>query len=242
MFVVSVIPARVRAALLLAVGSFIMAGCQTDRIVTGTVPSDYRERHPIQINEGNRVALMHIGTGRSGLTPDQRALAGGFASQWRRNASGPMTIDLPAGVANEIASGRTVRELQSVLVSSGVPPRAIQIRSYQPNEPSNIGAIRLTFPAITAQVANRCHVGRDDLGVTPTFESPQNYPASNFGCATQHNLAASVANPEDLVQPRNEQPGYAARRRTVIDKYRQGQDPSTTYNSSTNGAVSQVGR
>jgi pilus assembly protein CpaD len=239
---VSVIPPRVRAALLIGLGSFLVAGCQTDRIVTGTVPSDYRERHPIQINEGNRVALMHIGTGRSGLTAEQRALAGGFASQWRRNASGPLTIELPAGVANEISSGRTVRELQSILAASGVPPRAIQVRAYQSLEPSNIGAIRLVFPAVTAQVANRCHVGRDDLGVTPTFQSPQNYPASNFGCATQHNLAASVANPEDLVQPRNEQPGFAARRRVVIDKYRQGQDPSTTYNTSTNGAVSQVGR
>lgn len=242
MFVASVISSRVRAALLIGLGSFLVAGCQTDRIVTGTVPSDYRDRHPIQINEGNRVALMHIGSGRSGLTPEQRALAGGFASQWRRHGSGPLTIELPAGVANEISSGRTVRELQSILVASGVPRRAIQIRAYQSNEPSNIGAIRLTFPAVTAQVASRCHVGRDDLGVTPTYQSPQNYPASNFGCATQHNLAAAVANPEDLVQPRNEQPGYAARRRTVIDKYRQGQDPSTTYNTNTAGAVSQVGR
>jgi pilus assembly protein CpaD len=242
MFVTSVIPSRVRAALLIGLASFLVAGCQTDRIVTGTVPTDYRDRHPIQINEGTRVALMHIGSGRSGLTPEQRALAGGFASQWRRNASGPLTIELPAGVANEVASGRSVRELQSILVAHGVPPRAIQIRAYQPSEPSNIGPIRLVFPAVTAQVANRCHVGRDDLGVTPNNHSAQNYPTTNFGCATQHNLAASVANPEDLVQPRNEQPGYAARRRTVIDKYRQGQDPSTVYQSTTQGAVSTVGR
>jgi pilus assembly protein CpaD len=121
-----------------------------------------------------------------------------------------------------------------------VPPRAIQIRAYQPQDPSNIGAIRLVFPAITAQVASRCHVGRDDLGVTATYQGQQNYPMTNFGCATQHNLAAAVANPEDLVQPRNEQPGYAARRRIVIDKYRQGQDPSSTYSTAT--GVSQVGR
>ena len=56
---------------------------------------------------------------------------------------------------------------------------------------------------------------------------------SDCGCATQHNLAASVANPEDLVQPRAEQPSYAARRRTVMEKYRAGQDPSTTYPTAT---------
>lgn len=220
---------RLRAALLLGIVSLAMAGCQTDRIVTGTVPLDYRDRHPIQINEGTRTAQMFIGSGRTGLTPEQRALAGGFASQWRRYASGAMTIELPAGVSNEVSSSRTLRELRSLLSASGVPPRAIQIVVYQPSSPSNIAPIRLSFPAVSAQVANRCHAGQDDLGVTPSFEGWQNYPMRNFGCATQHNLAASVANPEDLVQPRAEQPSYAARRRAVMEKYRAGQDPSTVY-------------
>jgi len=233
MSVSRVIPRRLRAALLLGLASIAVAGCQSDRIVTGTVPSDYRDRHPIQINEGSRSVQMFIGSGRTGLTAEQRALAGGFASQWRRNGSGPMTIELPAGVANEISSGRTVRELRSVLAASGVPPRAIQIQAYQPNTPSNVAPIRLTFSAISASVASRCHIGQDNLGTDPNFVDSQNYQMRNFGCATQHNLAAAVANPEDLVQPRNEQPSYAARRRTVIEKYRQGQDPSTTYPTAT---------
>lgn len=233
MSVARVIPPRVRAALVLGLASVAMAGCQSDRIVTGTVPSDYRDRHPIQVNEGARSVQMFVGSGRTGLTPEQRALAGGFASQWRRYASGPMTIELPAGVANEVSSSRTVRELQSLLVASGVHPRAIQIQAYQPQTVSNIAPIRLTFTAITAQVASRCHAGQENLGPTLNPEWPQNYSLRNFGCATQNNLAAAVANPEDLVQPRAEQPSYAARRKTVFEKYRQGQDPSTTYPSQT---------
>jgi pilus assembly protein CpaD len=229
MSVTRVLPARLRAALLLGFASIAVAGCQTDRIVTGTVPSDYRDRHPIQVNEGARSVQMFVGSGRIGLTPEQRALAGGFASQWRRYGSGPMTIELPAGVANEVASGRTVRELRSLLVSSGVHPRAIQIQAYQTNTPSNVAPIRLIFSAISATVASRCHAGQENLGTNPDFEGAQNYPMRNFGCATQHNLAVSVANPEDLVQPRAEQPPYAARRKTVLEKYRAGTDPSTTY-------------
>jgi pilus assembly protein CpaD len=38
-----------------------------------------------------------------------------------------------------------------------------------------------------------------------------------------------VANPEDLVQPRPSTPGYAARRQTVIEKYRKGDNPSGQY-------------
>lgn len=233
MSVASVIPARLRAALLLGLASAVLAGCQSDRIVTGTVPTDYRERHPIQINEGARAVQMFIGTGRGGLTPEQRALAGGFASQWRRYGSGPMTIELPVGVANEVASSRTVRELKSVLVASGVHPRAIQIQAYQSTAPSNVAPVRLTFPAISASVASRCHVGQEHLGPTADSNWQQNHPTRNFGCATQNNLAAAVANPEDLVQPRNEQPAYAARRKTALEKYRQGMDPSTTYPTQT---------
>lgn len=234
MSVASVIPGRIRAALLIGVATLAVAGCQTDRIVTGTMPQDYRDRHPIQVNEGARSVQMFVGSGRSGLTPEQRALAGGFASQWRRYGSGPMTIELPAGVANEVSSGRTVRELRSLLVSSGVHPRAIQIQAYQSDTPSNVAPIRLTFAAISATVASRCHAGQEDLGPTANFGNwQQNYSGRNHGCATQHNLAAAVANPEDLVQPRAEQPAYAARRKTVLEKYRQGQDPSTNYPNAT---------
>lgn len=242
MSVPCVLSNRTRAALLVGFLSLLAAGCHPDRIVTGTVPSDYRDRHPIQINEGTRMVQMFIGSGRSGLTPEQRALAGSFASQWRRYGSGALNIELPVSVANEVSSSRTVRELRSLLAASGVPPRAIMVRAYQTQDPSNIAPIRLTFPAVTAQVASRCHAGVQDLG--PTFNSQwsQNHPNANFGCSTQHNLAATVANPEDLVQPRAETPPYAARRRQALDKYRQGQDPSSVYNTSSNAAVSTVGR
>lgn len=233
MSVTSVVPARFRAALLIGLAALTVAGCQTDRIVTGTIPSDYRDRHPIQVNEGARSVQMFVGSGRSGLTAEQRALAGGFASQWRRYGSGPLTIELPAKVANEVSSSRTVRELRSLLTASGVPARAIQIQAYQADTPSNVAPIRLTFAAISATVASRCHAGQDNLGPTPSAEWAQNYPWRNFGCATQHNLAAQVSNPEDLVQPRVEQPSYAARRKTVLEKYRQGTDPSTTYPTAT---------
>ena len=64
----------------------------------------------------------------------------------------------------------------------------------------------------------------------------------NFGCASQRNLAAMVENPADLVQPRGEVAVYAARRSTVLDKYRKGENPSTVYTSEKDGKISDVGK
>jgi pilus assembly protein CpaD len=71
----------------------------------------------------------------------------------------------------------------------------------------------------------------------------ENQPDWNLGCASQRNLAAMVANPSDLVQPRGETPAYAMRRTTVIEKYREGQSPETTdSNSSSSAKISDVGK
>jgi pilus assembly protein CpaD len=55
-------------------------------------------------------------------------------------------------------------------------------------------------------------------------------------------LAAAVANPEDLIQPRSETAAYAARRRTVMEKYRKGEDPSTIYSKTNDAKTSNVGQ
>ena len=82
-----------------------------------------------------------------------------------------------------------------------------------------------------------CGEWPEDLGVAPVPTlgtlppSMENRPYWNFGCATQHNLAASVVNPEDLIQPRAETAPMAARRQTVIEKYRKGDNPSGQYDT-----------
>jgi pilus assembly protein CpaD len=52
---------------------------------------------------------------------------------------------------------------------------------------------------------------------------PLNLPYPNFGCAQQHNLAAQIVNPADLLGPRTAAPADAERRTVVMEKYRQGQ-------------------
>ncbi len=52
------------------------------------------------------------------------------------------------------------------------------------------------------------------------LDTTQNRNYENFGCATQKNLAAMVANPEDLLGPRGESEIDATRRTNVINDWR----------------------
>ena len=51
-----------------------------------------------------------------------------------------------------------------------------------------------------------------------------------------------VENPADLVQPRGDTPAYAARRSTVLEKYRKGEPTNTRYEEKDKGKISDVGK
>ena len=224
----------VLSSAVLITASFAVAACnRTDHVVTGTIPLDYRERHPIRLTEAEHAIQLLIGSGTGVLTADQRAQVSSMASAWRREGTGRLLIETPQGTPNQRTAAYAAREAQSILRASGVPPRAIITKSYLMH-PEGFGPVRVAYLRIEAQ-AGPCGLWPEDLGVAP-FPSLQpvppgidNRPYWNFGCATQQNLAASVANPEDLVQPRAGSPAYAARRQTVIEKYRKGENPSGQY-------------
>ncbi|HLL26716.1 MAG TPA: CpaD family pilus assembly protein [Xanthobacteraceae bacterium] len=233
------------ASLLLAL---LLGACQHDEpdFYTGTVAADYRDRHPIRLVDGQRSIQVLVGSGRAGLTATQRAQVASLGSDWRQEGTGYVIVEAPSGAFNSVAAKQTLHEIKSLLQFAGVPPRAIVARRYESPYRGDLGAIRVTYSKIQA-VAGPCAQWPDNIGPGlvgneryPLQES-ENVPFWNFGCATQKNLAAAVANPEDLVQPRPETPAYAPRRQTVVDKYRQGQDPSTVYTQNTGGKVSNVG-
>jgi pilus assembly protein CpaD len=101
--------------------------------------------------------------------------------------------------------------------------------------------MRLNYPRMVAS-AGPCGLWPHDIGPTLDREHNENLEYWNFGCATQRNLAASVENPADLVQPRGEVPAYTPRRTAVGEKYRQGSSPATQYVNPDKGKISEVGK
>ena len=223
--------------------SAALGACQqTTEIVTASVPTDYRLRHPIAIKEGNRSIVIFVGHARGDLSAPQRNDVMGLAQTWVREGTGGIIADVPVNTSNARAASATYREIRSLLAAGGVPSSAIMLRQYQPEDPGTFATIKLSYPKISA-TAGPCGLWPEDLG--PNLQDTgynENRPYHNFGCATQRNLAAMVDNPADLVQPRPETPAYTMRRNAAFEKYRKGVSTATTYPESDKAKLSDTGK
>jgi pilus assembly protein CpaD len=231
-----------RAAIVVGFGALLCA-CQTDQdqiAAAPNVPYDYRMRHPITITEAEHTLQLFIGTNRSALTPQQRAELMAFAQTWKTEATGGVLIDLPTGTVNEQSAAGALREIQSMLAATGVPPNTMMVRTY-PASRYALATVKITYPKLTAQ-AGPCGIWPEDIGPSFNRDYFENQPPWNYGCATQRNLAAMVANPADLVQPQAESQVYTMRRTDVMQKYRQGQSTTTQYPNTNAGRITDFGQ
>jgi pilus assembly protein CpaD len=219
-----------------------LAGCNTvQEVATGSVPMDYRQRHPIVISEGPRTVELLIGEKRGSLNGPQRAQVLAFAGDWHRESTGGIRIDVPDGTSNATAAGSAAQEVRSILAAAGVPAESIALRRARPANVGKLATLRLEYPRMAAD-AGPCGLWPQDIGPTWDREHYENREYWNFGCAQQRNLAAMVDDPADLVEPRGETPPYSARRSTVLDKYRQGQSTITVDPNADKGKITNVGQ
>jgi pilus assembly protein CpaD len=234
---------RARSMLPLLLLAATLGACtHTNEEITSSVPADYRQRHPIVVQEADRTIEVFVGTGRGGLTASQRTDVTAYAQTWLHEGTGPVTIDLPVSTPNARAATQSLQDIQAIFSSVGVPARGVAIRRYTPPDQRQFATIKLNYPRVTAD-AGPCGLWPEDLG--PSFRNPiyqENRPYSNLGCASQRNMAAMVANPADLVQPRPESPSYTMRRQTVLGKYSKGESTATVYPDAEKGKISDVGK
>jgi pilus assembly protein CpaD len=226
--------------------SVVLGACSetTGSVATAPVgvPDDYRLRHPIAIQEANRSIVLFVGHARGGLSVTQRDDVAGLARAWVAEGTGAIVVDVPVNTPNARAAESAYHEARAMLEAGGVPGNGIKLRRYTPDDPRTLATVRLTYSRMTA-VAGPCGVWPEDLG--PSAKNPShmdNKPYYNFGCAYQRNMAAMVANPSDLVQPRAETPAYEPRRAEAFEKYRTGANTATTYSEADKAKLSDVGK
>lgn len=197
--------ASVRLGSLAAVcASLLLSGCVYDDPVfeDNYKPASVTDRYPIRVEK----APVKVGlkTPSGSLSAEQMDAVRNFATDARRTASSRISVRWPSGSG---ASRQAAQAVGQALVDQGLPPSMIALGSYPggSQEP-----IKLSFERKIA-VTKECGDWSDNLA-----SSYSNRPYRNFGCATQQNIAAMVANPEDFEQPRASSPVLAGNRTQVM--------------------------
>ena len=197
-----------------------VAGCQHQqpRLITGSTLHDgYRTEHPIQIGEFPEIMDIPVGARATRLSPEIAGSVRSFAEDALSNDARQMLIMVPTGSRNQSAAHSVAYDAQSVIASTGFPTGAVSIQPYAVEVPHAIAPLRLVYHKVGAKVEG-CGRWETDLGRN---DHPNGY--SEFGCATQSNLATMVSNPADLLYPRRSTPPDATRRVETFKAYQQGE-------------------
>ena len=206
-----------------ALAAGLLQGCARDPMTTNAIPDDYRTRHPITLSEAEHSLDIPVSASDSRLTTAMADNVRGFAQNYASMSTGIINIQTPSGSANSAAASRMAKQIRATLSGAGVAPGKIMETRYAASPNGDSAPIRLSYVAVTA-MTGQCGQWPEDLSDN-TFANKNWY---NFGCASQSNLAAQIANPMDLVGPRGMSPIDAERRAVVIENYRGKPSTSAT--------------
>lgn len=188
--------------------------------------------HPISVEAD--VATLNVGVvnGQPGLVPSEKAAIESFAAAYRQRGHGPLSISTPSGSPNAGAAAVALSDVRDILNENGVSNLAYT--PYRASGADGSAPLILSFKHYVATPA-ACGNWSENYAFDPSNGLPPNH-----GCATQNNLAVMVADPSDLVGPREMTPADAERRNTVLEKYRAGEPTATQRSDQDSGAVSEV--
>jgi pilus assembly protein CpaD len=216
--------ARTLSVFALTAGSLVAASCNS---TTGTSDVadmrefDYRQRHPILVSNEPEVFDMRVGMRGPALSREVETAIRQYVGEYHADGTGSITIQVPTGSANAVAAASTGHAVHYALVRAGVPRGQIEVAPYEVGDHSKVATLRISYLRVKAVVPT---CGLWPSASDTNFENTETY---NFGCAGQQNLAAMVANPADLLMPRQMTSADGNRRADVISKYRRGEDPKS---------------
>lgn len=209
---------NISAILATGLVGLVMTGCaafQGNHVIVGSIPDDYRTRHPIVISEQEQAVDIPVASSDRGLTQSMRETVRGASDRYQSTATGTIQVMSPTGAPNSVAASLVSQEIVAILKKEGIPANRILTTRYPVSSPQDAAPIRISFLATTASTGDCGRWSEDMLA-----EGDENRNYKNFGCSSQNNLAAQIVNPGDLLGPRGMTSIDAERRGTVIESFR----------------------
>jgi pilus assembly protein CpaD len=211
--------------LVAAFAALALAGCASDPAVRNATPTQaWTDKVKVEAEP----EILRLGVHADGMSSNQAAAVADFVGQWMHAEAGVISVQAPLG-----ASPRMVASVQAHLAAQGAPLSMIDLTSYDAaGDPA--APIVVAFDRFTVDTP-LCGQNWESLTRTRNNEA-----FGNFGCAVTANIAAQVANPQDLLRPRVMTPADAQRRATVLGRYRQGETTSSARDDQAAGAISRA--
>ena len=174
----------------------------------GEPPLTPISRYSLQVEPGlDRIALAVHDTG---LSANQQAALTDLVNRFAIEGAPVLVVEAPAG--DDAVANQTAWNVKAALVAAGTPDHRIRVVSYA--GPDARAPVLVGFETVRAAVP-QCGTQWGSLGRTGDNQS-----SANFGCAVNANLAAQIADPNDLLGPRRMTPADATQRGEALKRYR----------------------
>jgi pilus assembly protein CpaD len=209
-------------------GAIIVASSCASAYNTGDgLMADPRANHPIMVEPDYRTIRLPFSVAEAGLMPDDNARFTDFVSGYLNRGSGSIAVS----VAPTRDGDAAIRYFGERLAELGVPRDRILVGR---REDAADVRVEINYVGYQARVAE-CGDWSTNWGDTAS-----NRVTPNLGCSTQNNIAVMVADPRDLISPREMGDSDNRRRATVFDKYQKGETTSAAQTAAQSAAVSTV--
>lgn len=191
--------------------------------------TDFRAAYPIRVELKTFAMSVPI---NAVLEGDQR-LPADFINAYRRRGRGEMTIVLPHAAGHD--GLRAAEAMGSWLDRQLIAAVAVRSAPGVPGADVADGMALTVFFRGHVALVSECGDWSGETGFNPS-----NRPHTNFGCAYQRNIGMMLADPGDLIDPRDMGPAGGARAATIIGKWTAGEYPGAELPPNEMGNVSDV--
>jgi pilus assembly protein CpaD len=213
----------------LSLAAVLLAGSCASPTNDGTVFVDGLRNHPITVSPRYETVRVAYSDSAAGLSPGDDTKLASFVEDYLYRGDGAISVSVPNGPASSAA----ISYISEHLAHMGVMRSRILVGTHDAaNGDTRIEIGYIVYSARTDTCGNWTQDGGD---------TASNLPMPDFGCSVQHNIAAMVAEPRDLMTPRGMSPGDATRRETVIGTYEKAQSTASQKSADQSANLSGIG-
>lgn len=218
------------AAIAVSLGLALLLGACSTLSNDGSDARTVAQEHPIAVDTQVVTLTIPVENAAAGLSTTDRARVRAFAQSYLRNGHGPVSVTAPTGSRNDLSASDAAIDARAVLDETGVDTADIESAAYRSDEEKRDLVLSYTRYVATPPVCG-------DWSSTRVRDF-KNLSSPNYGCATQNNLAAMIADPRDLTQPADETPADANARTRMIGAYRRGEKTATETDAEIKAEIS----